>query len=331
MTPYLADERTDAEIAALEVWACATYGNVSVRFTEGVKGRTKRRYLVSIDGGPEKNLPSVTTILGKHITKDLDYYHEQTAYDAATEIIADVLSEIGGDIDEITNAEQDALRTFSNLAKPGKIGGAAYAMGLTPRQIRDDAGLDGNLLHSAMQGWFEDGQVPDLAQVPQGKRGKMVALIKFLNDVRPRLIAAEPPIVSTLYGYTGRPDLICEVDRHVPVKVQTTLDKNEVHDGWLPPGIHLLDAKSGNKIWNNHGVQIAMYEQGCDECNFPEIEWRTVLHLRDGEYVIHVFPDMRSLIPHLMPFYTGFKSLNRQKSHLNKSLLIEPEPAEAVA
>lgn len=327
------DFRTDEEIAELEQWAVARYGNVSVRFTEGVKGRTQRRYLVSVDGGPEKRLLSVTGICDSHFSKDgLAWWHEQKTIEAASRIIGDVLSEVGGNSpDEIEHATQRAINALNRMSNPEKLSGAMYAMGMTPNQVRDEAGIDGNILHTAVENWFKHGEVPDLGSVDPAKRGKMQALAGFLSDVRPTLIASEPPIVSTRYGYAGRPDLIAEVDRHIPVKIQATTKKEDVRDGWISPGVCLFDFKSGNKIWQDHGVQLAMYEQGLAECNFPDIDWRIVVHLRDDGYVLHAFPDMRSLVPHLMALSTGYKSLNRQKAQLNKSLLIAPEPAEAVA
>jgi hypothetical protein len=328
VSPHIQDERTDEQIAELEEWACANYGNVSVRFTEGIKGRTRRRYLVSVDGAPEKNLLSVTTICDSHFSKDgLTWWYEHTTIDGVSAILADLLLEVGA-TPELT---ADAIKGIRRMADPEKLAGALYAMGLTPTQVKEAAGIDGSILHKAVEDWFNHGQVPDLSLVPPDKRGKMQALAGFLSDVRPTLIASEPPIVSTRYGYAGRPDLIAEVDRHIPVKIQPTTKKEDVRDGWISPGICLFDFKSGNKIWQDHGVQLAMYEQGMAECNFPDIEWRIVVHLRDEGYVLHAFPDMRSLVPHLMALSTGYKSLNRQKAQLNKSLLVEPEPAEAVA
>jgi hypothetical protein len=311
----LHDERTDAQIAEIEEWAVATYGSVSVRFTEGVKGRTKRRYMVSVDGQPEQNWPSVTSVIGKHFEKGgLAMWAE--------------LETIKGCAALIENVE-----TLEELpTDPKKLGGALYAMGQTPNQIRDAAGLQGNTIHQAVEDWFNHGQVPDLSLVPAEKRGKMQALAAFLIDVRPKFIASEPPIVSLTHQYTGRPDLLATCEGNPRVPIQVAVKKGSPSRmGWMPEGTVLFDFKSGNSIHQDMGVQLGMYEQGLNECGFPDVDWRIVVHLKDDGYALHAFPDSRPIVPHLMGLYRTFLSINKAKTNLNRSLLLEPEPAEAVA
>lgn len=303
-----------AEVEALEQWAVATYGNVSVRFTEGVHLHSKRRYLVSVDGGPEQDWPSVTSIIGKHFAKQgLPKWAELVTVEGCAALIADAES-----IDDLPK-------------DPATLGKALWAMGQSPDQVRDAAGLDGNILHTCVENWFKHGEVPDLTSVDASKRGKVQALAAFLIDVRPRLIASEPPVASLTHQYTGRPDLLAEIDGNPRVPVQVAVKKGSpVKQGWLPSGTALFDFKSGNAIHQDFGVQLGLYEQACNECAFPEIDWRFVVHLRDDGYAIHAFPDTRPLVPHLMGLYKTFLSLNKAKTQLNRSLLIEPE-VEAVA
>lgn len=130
----------------------------------------KHRY--TLDG---KNLPSVTTILGKGLPKP------GLMYWAANTVAQYALDNPG--------AEYDAMRR-------------------APWKERDKAAVRGTVVHSYAEKLAHGEEV----EVPAEIAGYVHGVVDFLDEYDVKPIAAEARLASATYGYAGTADLFASID-----------------------------------------------------------------------------------------------------------------------
>lgn len=178
-------------------------------------------------------VPSVSTILGKSVPKNLSGWVERTTVQNLL-----TLRSRGRNIDRLG---------------PEALLEEMKAQGLRYWNARDDAADRGTAVHSA----FEElslGRVPKLTDHPVEHRGYVQAMSKWWMEFNPTVVHTELMVASWVYQYAGRMDLLAEVDGVLGViDLKTSRGIRETH--------HFQTA----------GYRIAVEESGYREPGFGAI------------------------------------------------------------
>lgn len=298
--------------APQETWVTAEYPehDMSLAFTEGIDGdRSKpRRYLVN-----GEKWPSVTTILDKHTSRDgLSFWYENIAIEGMIAIQQEAAAEFDPKTGHMPQMPADLKAARRAL----------WMAGTTGEQIKNAAGLAGDVIHQALENWHVYQEIPSLAMVEESKRGKMQALAAFLYDARPDLQSSEILVASRRYRYAGRPDARLALYKPTIMPVQLTQDYDSVEPRVVPPGIYLADVKSGSKLHPETGIQLALYEQACRELGYQRTDGRFAIHLReDGTYAIRFFDQRLRTATKMVEFYYANIEDNKRSTARNKRLV----------
>ena len=154
-------------------------------------------------GKDEDNLefyPSVTTVIGKAVPKDLSGWGQKVGIEACLELnrqgfLPDNLEDV------LHHAKQQNLLWW---------------------QQRDKAADRGVGAHDVFEG-LSNGEVPDLGDVDEAWRGHAQAVFSFWADHDPTPLISEVLVGSLEHGYCGRLDAVLEIDsRPVLVDLKTS-------------------------------------------------------------------------------------------------------------
>lgn len=146
----------------------------------------------------------------------------------------------------------------------------------------------GDVAHDMLLALVRDGDVPNLANYPDGLRPWIAAGMKFVQEVKLSPIATEYMVASVEHGFAGRGDLLCEAGSSV-----VRLDYKTVTE-WK-----YKKDREGNVLMDGHGepvklppydeslIALAGYELGAVESGYLASDERWVVRLGpDGEYDI---------------------------------------------
>jgi len=191
-------------------------------------------YYLKIDGETRK-LPSVTTIINTVLAKPaLRYWMAKKA------------AEIALDNPTLT-AEEAIAGTY---------------------KIRDTAGNKGSCVHSLIEAYTKEAKI-DIAGLPSEVRGYAQAFLSWQEAMKPEFLLTEQVIYSKRYGYAGRLDFTCEIEKK----------------------LFLVDIKTGKNLYPIElSLQLSAYKVAVDEMGsapdlFRSIDQLAGLHLQpDGKY-----------------------------------------------
>lgn len=152
---------------------------------------------------------------------------------------------------------------------------------LTVNHVKDKAADRGTNVHSALEGWFENGVIPDPQFYPENERGYVAGLVAFLNDAQPLGHASEV-MVGVPDGYAGRFDLLASFEGEVVVK---TYPKRKPVREAFESSTWLLDLKTSKGVYPSYHLQLAAYEYALEACGYEAPDHSGVLRVTDdGRY-----------------------------------------------
>jgi hypothetical protein len=192
--------------------------------------------------------PSVTTVIGKAVPKELSGWGQKVGVEMCQALVAEGSFP---DPDSETFLEQClALGRDRNLLW---------------WQQRDTAGKRGVGAHDVFEG-LSTGEVPDLGDVDEQWRGHAQGVFSFWADHDPTPVISEILVGSLEHGYCGRLDAVLEINGK-PILVDLKTSKSARYD--------------------SQHIQLDGYRTALAECGYvvPEEMW--VLRVDDsGEYEI---------------------------------------------
>jgi hypothetical protein len=164
------------------------------------------RYKIGRDADAMSFVPSVSTILGDTIPKNLSGWAERGAVEGCLAVLEE-------------GWLPDAEEVLARMEKRG----------LRHWQRRDAAADRGTSVHSAFE-ILGEGRVPKLSGFAPSQRGYVRAVCKWWADAEPVVLENELIVASMAHGYAGRLDLYCELDG-VPtiVDLKTSSGVRESH------------------------------------------------------------------------------------------------------
>jgi hypothetical protein len=192
--------------------------------------------------------PSVTTVIGKAVPKDLSGWGQKIGIDLCAAL-----------------ADEGALPHSASPTFYEQCVALGRERQLLWWQQRDKAADRGVGAHDVFEG-LSSGEVPDLGDVDPAWRGHAQAVFSFWTDHDPTPIESEILVGSLEHGYCGRLDAILEIDGK-------------------PVLVDLKTSKSGR--YDSHHIQLDGYRTALRECGYvvPEEMW--ILRVgEDGEYEV---------------------------------------------
>ena len=213
------------------------------RFTKDGKPRQNPTRWYTVNG---EVVPSVTQILDVLHKPALVWWGMQIGVQGCL-----VLMERGYEFDDDNTAE-DVVKLLTEHK-------------LTVNHIRDQAATRGQSVHSALEAFARERTIPSLIAFPEEDRGYVMALARWLLDVKPEFLATEVMVGSAEHGYAGRYDL----------RVRLRYGREGI-----------VDLKTSKKVWHQSQMpQLAAYEEAAVECGGEPTDFQAVLRLdKDGSY-----------------------------------------------
>lgn len=167
------------------------------------------RYKMGRDEDSMEFYPSVTTVIGKGVPKDLTGWGQKVGIEACLELAKE----------DNMNAIPDSYEVIVAEAK---------MRNLLWWQQRNKAADRGVGAHDVFEG-LSAGEVPDLGDVDEQWRGHAQAVFSFWSDHDPTPIVSEILVGSLKHGFCGRLDAVLEIDGR-PVLVDLKTSKSGRYD-----------------------------------------------------------------------------------------------------
>lgn len=187
-------------------------------------------------------LPSVTTVLGSIIPKDLVMWGEEAGIRGAWAAIYDYDAE--------WTAGPDGLVAY---VRQNKLGAEA---------ARQKAAGRGISVHKLLEDWMTSGTVPNPADHPNEHRGYIQALARWVVAVDPDPIEVEFLVCSPDDKYAGRVDLLARIDGRL-----TLVD---------------LKTQKDAGIFSSAHVQVALYDRAIEKSSDYEVEQARIVVLAEN-------------------------------------------------
>lgn len=160
------------------------------------------------------------------------------------------------------------------LDKPALLDWAARLAkeGVEWRDVRDEAGERGHNAHRLVLDVLT-GRQRRLSSLPEEHRAYGQAVMAWVASRNPRPLYTEKLVASVQHGYSGRLDLICDLDGGRPIVDYKTQTKWSERDGKrLPP-------------YEENALQLDLYAGAAIESGYLPPEYGLVVRLGpDGQY-----------------------------------------------
>lgn len=195
--------------------------------------------------GVDEPLPSVTTIIGKTVPKELAWWGMMVGCDGCASLLREgYLS----DADPVTGPELVAMLTEHKM---------------TVNHTLRNAGERGMAIHKMLEDYGDTGHIPDISVVEPAYQGYARGLVKWLADNRPEFLKQETMTASLVHGYAG------------------TYDARAImHDGKHKGQLALIDLKTSKQVYKDqHFPQVEAYEQAEVELGESPTDVRLVVQL----------------------------------------------------
>lgn len=240
--------------------------------------RTKSwTYHVTPEGGDTLELPSVTTIIGNTVPKELTWYGMKVG-------IQGMLSIPSADYISVVKAADPVERALEILK----------ARKLTTYHKMNKAAQLGRLVHSYVEEYAK-GNTEVFIDGDADAQRRVNAFNLFVQENKPEFLQSEIMTCSLQYGYAG------------------TLDTRvKFHAGRYAGATALADYKNSNNIYvDQYFPQLEAYEQAEVECGEDPTDLRCVVRLcDDGTYEMRYSEDT---IDDFLILFEHWKSMKARK------------------
>ena len=284
------------DVATLPKRENAHYPGIDIVFDD-----EKHRYEVN-----GEKFPSVTTIVGKHYSKDaIAHWVERKTLEGVCQMQKWV------DAGDSPSLPRD-VETFR---------AALYAEGLTADQEKERKGAIGCETHGAFEGYIKTGRIPKLGELENQEAREYVAAVgRALLEIDATFPVSEVLVASLRHKYAGRFDAVMEVQTRSEVNFAVTQD-GRIERRYLEVGRYLIDLKTANNIYPEVGMQLAGYAQAAYECGFGTFKGLLAFHLQEhGDYAVHQFKHQRGDFAALAKLYHRHLAAAKRRTRANKAL-----------
>jgi hypothetical protein len=224
----------------------------------------------------EKGFTSVTQILGMFDKPELLSWAQNIG---ALGVLK--LSAYGYSLPQFLADQEATLDDWKAAGSRDELFGVLKQHSLRTWDLTDKAKDRGNEVHNALQSYGETGAIPILSDYDPEVRPYVQGLAAFLIDAEPEIVSSEIMVASTEHHYVGTYDL-----RAVMPPRSLVLDMGTGERWDIPMGVHLGDAKTGKRIYDEAYEQLAGYELASIECGCAPTDGRFVVRFAEGKYEV---------------------------------------------